>query len=1331
MGALIREKDWSKTALGSPGFWPQSLRTALSIMLETRFPMYIAWGREFVQFYNDGYRPILGATKHPAIGKSSRETFEEIWDIIGPMFEDVMKGKAVGVTDFLLPLNRFGYVEECYFIFSYSPIRDESGSVGGVLVTVTETTDRVIEERRLKTLRYMAKRASEAKTVSGAWNKIALTIEVNDFDIPFALCYELDEKGETAQLVANINVTSPTEIPEQLQLTAPNHYWVSGGLIASHKAELITNLTHFLPDLVCGAWHEPVTFAYRILLQKPEKKHPYGILLLGINPRKKFNDSYRAFFDLFANHAASALANAHAFEEERKRSEALIEIDRLKTNFFGNISHEFRTPLTLIMGSLENMLNETGRQLPGEDRENLLAAHRNTQRLLKMVNTLLDFSRLEAGRIQARYRPVDITALTEDLASGFRSTIEKAGITYSIRCEAVAEQVYVDPELWEKIVFNLLSNAFKYTLEGEISVSLQRVGNTIEFSVSDTGAGIPAEELGNIFNRFHRVKNTPGRSYEGTGIGLSLVSELTKLHKGSIEVESQPGKGSVFRVRLPVGKDHLPESQIEEAAFFPEKYTVERAFQPYDAPEGPVRSDRPAYPPDTDKLLVVDDNADMRNYICKLLQGTYRVVTATNGREALEKLSADTFQLVLSDIVMPEMDGIELLKRIKGDPATVRIPVILLSARAGEEAMIEGYEIGADDYLIKPFSARELMARVGSQLKVVHAHRHAEEQLKNLFLQAPVALSILRGPRYIVEVANAKMLEIWGKNAESILNRPAFEAMPEVRGQGFEELLDKVFTTGERFVAHELPLFITRNGRDESIYVKFVYEALREEDGSISGIMVLADEVTELVTSRKRIEDSDKQLHNIIQQAPVAMAIYRGPEFVIDVANEKALEFWGRAASEVIGRPLFEVIPEIYEQGVEDILREVYSTGKRFFTKEFQLNLLIEGEMQERYVSFALEPIRALDGGVNALMLIATDITELVTARKRLEDSETRQKLAIDAGEMGTFDLNMITDRFIYTDRMPALFGLSSGERLGAEVFKERIYPDDELIRQKALDEAWQTGNLSYEVRILWPDNSVHWIKVKGKITFDENRYPLRMHGTVMDITERKMVEQQKDDFMGIVSHELKTPVTSMKGYIQMLEEDFMAQGNKEAAKHLGKVDSQIDKLSKLINDLLDVTKIESGKMEFDYEVFDFDQLVDEVVKSMQFVSMRHKLVRTGSCGKKVNGDRNRIEQVIINLISNATKYSPHASEVIIDTSCVDEFVTFSVTDFGAGISSADLRKIFDRFYRVNNIGYKSSGLGLGLFISAEIIKRQGGRIWAESEPGKGSTFYFSLSCLN
>jgi signal transduction histidine kinase/ActR/RegA family two-component response regulator len=463
-------------------------------------------------------------------------------------------------------------------------------------------------------------------------------------------------------------------------------------------------------------------------------------LILAVSPRKRLDGEYQSFFSLVAGQVTTALAEARAWEGERQRAEALAELDRAKTQFFSNVSHEFRTPLTLMLGPLEEILAIQGAVSPAV-RELAAVTHRNGLRLQKLVNTLLDFSRLEAGRVQAYYRPFDLAMLTADLASTFRSAMEKAGLRFIIDCAPLAEPVYVDREMWEKVVLNLLSNAFKYTFEGVVTVRLQGREGRAVLAVEDTGTGIPEQELPHLFERFHRVEGARGRTQAGTGIGLALVAELVKLHGGTVEVRSTLGQGSTFTVFLPFGAAHLPAERVNSALNLPST-ALRRGSYVEEATRWLPDSENIGLSVEAEdlsesvsaglalqgKVLLADDNADMREYMHRLLSVHYKVEAAANGVEALARAVADPPDLVLTDVMMPELDGFGFLQALRSDPRTRTVPVILLSARAGEEARSEGMDAGADDYLTKPFSARELLARVGAHLKLARARQEAEEQ---------------------------------------------------------------------------------------------------------------------------------------------------------------------------------------------------------------------------------------------------------------------------------------------------------------------------------------------------------------------------------------------------------------------------------------------------------------------------------------------------------------------------------------------------------------------------------------------------------------------------
>ncbi|MBD2465396.1 response regulator [Oscillatoria sp. FACHB-1407] len=801
MGVLMRSFDWSTTPLGPVENWSSSLRTSVSTILASRFAQSIFWGHDYIQLYNDDFAPIL-ATKHPtALGKPACETWLKIWDVTKQLFDGVMTtGDAFFAKDQLYHPIRFGYLEETYFTFCYSPVRDEAGTISGVLCTVTETTQQVIGQRRLTMLRELATAGSGAKTLQSVCLSTADTL--NPYDIPFALFYQVNSQGNLAELVASSGLppdsaaASPTIAltthTDANDLSEQSGGWPLAKVLQSREPQLITDVVDRFGVLSVDPWLESPHSAFILPILSSNKERVECLLIAGISPRLQFSSEYRSFLELVAQQVESSIATARSYEAERKRAEALAKLDCAKTTFFSNVSHEFRTPLTLMLGPLEDALARVGeweserveamQNSPSHPptslsslKEQLQLAHRNGLRLLKLVNTLLDFSRIESDRIQAIYEPIDLSTFTTELASVFRSAIERAKLRFVVDCAPLPEPIYVDREMWEKIVLNLVSNAFKFTFTGTITVRLHLVDNQVELAVQDTGIGISAAEIGHLFERFYRVKGAQGRTFEGSGIGLSLVQELVNLHGGTVQVSSVEGSGSCFRVLIPTGCAHLPTERIganrtlasttigtspyvEEALqWLPQENESIQAVTSQKGRETPFA---PTYAhvssSASSQILLVDDNADMRDYLKRLLSERWQVETAANGAIALNLIQHQLPDLVLTDVMMPEVDGFQLLKTLRADPITQSIPIILLSARAGEEATVEGLEAGADDYLIKPFSARELIARVETQLQMSRLRQElSANRFKNEFLmtvthelQSPLA-TILGWARFL------------------------------------------------------------------------------------------------------------------------------------------------------------------------------------------------------------------------------------------------------------------------------------------------------------------------------------------------------------------------------------------------------------------------------------------------------------------------------------------------------------------------------------------------------------------------------------------------------
>ncbi|HYF28263.1 MAG TPA: SpoIIE family protein phosphatase [Baekduia sp.] len=695
LGGLMRAKDWSASPLGDAAAWPQSLRTAVSTCLASRYPMFLWWGPQMVNIYNDAYIPVLG-DKHPgALGRPAPEVWSEIWDIIGPLARRVIEhGEATWSEDQLLHLEkRAGAPEENFFDFAYSPVQSESGAVAGLLGVVSETTGRVLGARRLTTLSEIAARTRGVQHVIDAATRAVGALECNPGDLPFAVLFDEDgavlaHAGLRSADVPRVRTAVPVQ--EVLRRRAPE-------------------VVDVLPELVLpGDRPAPA----KALVLPAEAGSATLALCCGLGRHRPLDAELHQFCELVAAAIGSAVADAAALEEERERARALAELDRAKTEFFSNVSHELRTPLTLMLGPLEDGL--AGQPV------DLDMVHRNALRLLRHVNGLLDFSRLQAGRIEAQRQAVDLHVLCTDVAGAFRSAVEKAGLALEVDCPSEPTLALVDAEQVEQILLNLLSNALKFTFEGSVAVRVRTEGGAAVIEVSDTGVGIDAADRERLFERFHRVQGARSRTYEGSGIGLALVRELVELQGGAISVDSTEDQGTTFTVRLPLAPD-APAAALEAPSGRAQAYVAE-ALRWSDAPaDGGAAEGRGT----AARVLVADDNADMRDYLRRLLSPSYEVVLAADGREALDLLRDGGADLVLSDVMMPRLDGFGLLRCLRENPATAHVPVVLLSARAGEEASVEGLDAGADDYVVKPFSARELLARVRANLEL-GAMRSAE-----------------------------------------------------------------------------------------------------------------------------------------------------------------------------------------------------------------------------------------------------------------------------------------------------------------------------------------------------------------------------------------------------------------------------------------------------------------------------------------------------------------------------------------------------------------------------------------------------------------------------
>ena len=1227
MGRLIREFDWSGHRLGKPEDWPRSLKTAVSLILNSQHPMWIGWGPEMSFLYNDAYLHVLGLAKHPkSLGRPASEVWAEIWDVCGPLADKVFQqAEPSFVDDVRLFMHRGDYLEETYYSFSYSPIRDESGEVGGLFCPSNDVTPKVVGARRLSTLSELAGGPYVGKSTDEACALVAAELKNNPSDVPFALLYVADADGTQALLKESVGLEDAGELvsPRVVDLKGEASVaavWPLAEVFSARTARRISVAK--LDAFPRGPADRRVSEAVILPVISRGDDKPLGLLIAGINPTRPVDPEYQTFFELVATQVGTIIQNTRVAEEEKKRADMLEQLDRAKTTFFSNVSHEFRTPLTLMIGNLEAAL--AGQDLPENERQQLDVAHRNSLRLLKLVNSMLDFSRIEAGRTQATYQPTDVAALTAELASNFRSACDRAGLRLVVDCPPLAEPVYLDPGMWEKIVLNLLSNAFKFTFEGEIAVRLRESDGQMELSVQDTGVGIPKSELPRLFERFHRIAGQKSRSYEGSGIGLALVQELVKLLGGEIRAESEAGVGTTFTIQVPFGTAHLPKERVETAenlsstSIRADAYVEEAlhwiAEEPATFEVTPERAhssgDLPVLREGT-RIILADDNADMRGYVRRLLGPRCDVQTVADGQQALDAIRIKRPDLVLTDVMMPNLNGFELLHAIRADSDLRDIPVIMLSARAGEESRVEGLDAGADDYLVKPFSARELIARVSSLLELTRvrqesliALRDSERRTRALFQQAPGFICVLNGPNHVFEFVNDSYLRLVGNR--DFLGRTVSEAVPEAAGQGYIELLDRCYRTGEPFRGLETPIQLQRtlDGPLETRLIDFIYQPITDAAGKVTGIFVEGYDVTDRVSAQSALLESESRyrtLFNSIDEGFCIIEAIPGPggnpvDYRYIAANPALTAQSGVTVN--VGHDTIRGVLSTEAQSWIDVFDEILRTGEPV---RGERGLLTQGRVLDLY-SFRLE-----DETKRRIGVIFTD----VTARKRAEA---------------------------------------------------------ELLR----------------------------------------------------------ANQDLQQFAYSASHDLQEPLRGVKIYSELLVRQLGDRLEGDTREFLNFVISGASRMEMLVRDLLAYTQ--AGRVDPPETFEDAGEALKGALANLDGA------IRAS--GAQVSSERlpsvpvhaTQLQQLFQNLVGNAVKYRrPEPPPVVKISARRDgESWLFSVSDNGLGIEAEYKERIFGLFKRLHT-GDEYSGTGIGLVICQRIVERYHGRIWVESEVGKGSTFNFTL----
>jgi two-component system sensor histidine kinase VicK len=1145
MGELIRSTDWSQTTLGSPDTWSESLRYAVSISLNSGFPIAIYWGSEFLLLYNDAWSTIPG-NKHPwALGKPGATVWPEIWGGLDAQFKSVLiSGESIRQPDALLLMNRYGYVEECYFDYTLSPIIAVDGSIGGVFNAVIETSYRVINDRRNKLLHHLLQQLNQAHGLKEAIVKVEGILSNYHKDIPFYLLYSTDnENASDAHLTAysGIEATMAEAIDWPYQDSLNN----------GHSTAI--ELDKYISLPINSTWGEPCSQALIVSISRDEARIS-GYMVLGISPRKKLDADYEQFLSSVGLHVGTILNNGYGYEQTGalQREQALNE-ELLSAN---------------------EELNSTNEELH--------------QSQLNLANLNIELEQRVAARTQA-------LAASE---SRFRHLIKDAPVAIMVLAGR-----------------NLM-------VESANTLMLKLLGKSTHI------------------------------------IGIPFADSMP-------ELEGQP--------------------------------------------------------------------------FLKILDDVYTTGITYYGNEA------------------------KALLEHNGELITGYYNFVYQAAK-DESGIINSIIIAANN--------------VTEQVTARKRIEESESNLRSLVMSAHYALMVLRGEDWVIEIANQPLVDLWDKTIEDVTGYKLLDILPEIKDQPFPKFLKQVYNTGIGYGQEEEVFYLETPEGTVTRYVSFYYDPMFDSEGKVTGIIVAAEDITPSVQNRLLLEQSyseqqalneelsatneelasaneelltineelaqtkdslqeivsqlaasENRLRYMLADAPIAIALITGPELIVEAANKKVLEAWGKTDS-IIGLPLQVAVPELVGQAFLDLLNNVFNSGEPYFGNEVKALLEQNGVIEEVYSNFVYHPLKDENGQTESIVLVAHIVTEQVLARKKVEQAEEMLRFSIEAARMGTWYLDAETRQFIPSPRLKELFGFNATDEVSYDAVVKQIPEEYRHYIETEIDKAVLKGeayNVEHPV-IGYHDQKLRWLKALGKLNKDSKNRTSYFSGVLLDITEQKQDEQRKNDFIGMVSHELKTPLTSLSAYVQMLHAKAKRSEDSFSTGALDKVNIQVKKMATLINGFLNVSRLESGKIHLDKQDFRLDELVSEMVEETRQTTSGHEVILLPCEPITITADQDKIGSVISNLLSNAVKYSPRGTQITVNCKITEQMAVVSVKDEGLGIKPEDVEKLFERYYRVNSKQTQTiSGFGIGLYLCAEIIQRHDGKIWVESEPGEGSTFYFSL----
>ena len=1278
MGELIRTMDWSKSLLGKPEHWPQNLRTAVSICINSRFPMVIWWGSHLIKIYNDGYRNLIAA-KHPkAMGARGEDIWPEIWPVVGPMLQSVLDtGVATWSEDQMLLVERNGYPEESYFTFSYSAICDESGAIGGVFCAVNETTKRVLSERHL------------AKQVNNLFTQA-----------PIAIC-----------IFRGNNFVVEMVNERMLQ------FW-------GRKAEQVVDKPVFesMPDLGGQGFEELLDKVYNTGERFVTSEISLTILR-NINSEKVFIKLvYEALRD-----------------EDGSISGVMAVADEI-------------TDQVLLRKKIEESNTRYNRLLMGSPFA--FCIMKGKDQVITLANNVMKEFWGKGNEVEGKTLLQVLPELKDQPFPGMIDSVYSTG--NPVYANEIMAHLKRNGNLEERY-FNII-----YQPHVEADETISGV-ITIAHEVTNQVISRKKIEESEAFNRTV-LESSPDclKIIDADGRLLFMNNNgLCNLEIGDFsQFKNEPWWNLWATENQQLVKEAVAKALTGETAFFQALgYTTKGTAKWWDVIVSPVLEE--GVDKKVSRIISVSrDITIQKQAAIKLQQSEQRF------RNLVEKAPSPIYILKGESMILevandPVFKVWNVGKEALGKPFLDIIPemkdqpfmrYLLDVYRNGvthygfEEPAYFNRENGETvlayfNFTYQPYQeddgtisgvmvlATDVTEQVISRKKI----EESEHRYQKMIYSSPSMIAILRGEELIIDIANDAILETWGKGKD-VIGKPLLSILPELIDQGFYDLFHQVYTTGQPDYGYEIPVQVMRNGQSELSYYTFVYQAQRDINDKICGIAIIATEVTPQAELNKKIKYSEERFRLLVRQAPVAICVLRGTNYVIEIINEAMAEIWGRTIDESINKPAFDVLPEFRDQGLKELLDTVYTTGVPFVAQELPLAIMRREMLENIFIKFVYEPIREADGSITGVMALAHEITDQVMARKRIEESEAHYRQMADL--MPAKITNASPDGFVtYYNKNWLDFTGKTFEELKGFGFHNIIHPDEIEKFQQLFTIAAEMGTqLEMEMRFLNKAGEYIWHLNLASPVKDENGKVKMWVGSTTEIQKMKDEEERKDNFIKMVSHELKTPVTSIKGYVQLLL--TMLQDEQEALlaslpvkTFLVRIDKLVLRLSKLITELLDLSRIEAGRLELKNELFNLNDLMNDAVEDIRFTNPKHgiKIYQDFNC--TINGDRGRIEQAAINVITNAIKYSVNNDSIILRIYKADNnYVAVSVQDFGIGIDKKDHEKIFERFYRVGGKSEETyPGFGIGLFIVKEILSQHHGFITVESEKGKGTVFTFTL----